>query len=377
VAGRLAGVPGQGGATWAVLQYLHGFAALGHDVLFVEPVEARAEVAGYFEAVVAAEGLRGRAALLHPGRRTTGVPYADAVRFAAGADVLVNLAGVLADPELTGPVARRIFVDLDPAFTQLWQAQGVDVGLAGHDGYFTVGPAVGTAACPVPDGGVRWRPTRPPVVLHRWAVDDGPARHGWTTVGHWRSYGPVVHDGAFYGQRAHSVRELLPLPELLALLGARWEPALAVHPGDAADLAALAEHGWRLLDPAVVAADPAAYHAFVTGSVGEIGIAKAGYVTSRCGWFSDRSVCYLAAGRPVVAEDTGWTAFLPAGEGLLAFSDAAEAADAVAEVAGNYRRHRKAARALAEDLFDARLVLHRLLDAAVGDAPPGDGGGRP
>jgi len=377
VAGRMAGVPGQGGATWAVLQYLHGFAALGHDVLFVEPAEASVEVVGYFEAVVTAEGLSGRAALLHPGRRTTGVGYADAVRFAARADVLVNLAGVLADPELTEPVARRVFVDLDPAFTQLWQAQGIDVGLSGHDGYFTVGPAVGTAACPVPDGGVRWRPTRPPVVLDRWPAADGPARHGWTTVGHWRSYGPVVHDGVFYGQRAHSVRELLPLPELLAPLGAHWEPALAIDPGDDADVAALAEHGWRLLDPAVVAADPAAYHGFVTGSVGEIGIAKAGYVTSRCGWFSDRSVCYLAAGRPVVAEDTGWSAFLPAGEGLLAFTGTAGAADAVAEVAGNYHRHRKAARALAEDLFDARLVLPRLLDAGADDGGIHDGGVRP
>ena len=365
MAGRMAGVPGQGGAAWAVLQYLHGFAALGHDVRFVEPAPARPDAVAFFEALVAAEGLGGRAALLHPGRATTGASYGDLARFAARADVLVNLAGVLTDAELCGPVAQRIYVDLDPAFTQLWQAQGVDMGLGGHDVHLTVGPAVGTAACAVPTGGIDWRPTLPPVVLDRWPYAEEPARHGWTTVGHWRSYGPVVHDGVFYGQKAHSVRQLLDLPGLLAPLGADWEPALAVHPGDGRDLAALAEHGWAPLDPAAVAGDPARYQAFVTGSLGEIGIAKAGYVTARCGWFSDRSVCYLAAGRPVVAQDTGWPAVLPAGEGLLAFTDAAGAADAVAEVAGNYGRHRKAARALAEDLFDARLVLPRLLEAGA------------
>ena len=367
LAGTLAGVPDQGGASWAVLQYRHGFAALGHDVLLVEPAPARPDVVAYFHRVVAAEGLAGQAALLHPGRCATGADYGDIARFAAGADALVNLAGVLADPELTGPVPRRIYVDLDPVFTQLWQAQGVEVGLAGHDVHFTVGPAVGRAECPVPGGGVDWRPTVPPVVLDRWRYAAEPARHGWTTVAHWRSYGPVVHDGVFYGQKAHSVRKLLTLPELLAVHGARFEPALAVHPGEDADVAALAAHGWRRLDPAVVAADPRRYHEFVTGSLGEIGIAKAGYVTARCGWFSDRSVCYLAAGRPVVAQDTGWSRFLPAGEGLLPFDEAAEAADAVAEVAGNYGRHRKAARALAEDVFDARLVLPRLLDADIRD----------
>jgi len=362
LAGAMAGVPGQGGASWAVLQYHHGLVALGHDVLLVEPAPARPEVLAYFDAVVAAEGLAGRAALLHPGRSARGVAYRDVARFAASADVLVNLAGTLRDSELTGPVARRVYVDLDPAFTQLWQAEGVDMNLAGHDSHLTVGPLVGTAGCPVPACGVDWRPTVPPVVLDRWPPSGEPARHGWTTVGQWRSYGPVVHDGCFYGQKAHSVRELLELPGLLAPLDAAWEPALAVHPAEHGDVAALAAHGWSWLDPAVVAGDPGRYHAFVSGSIGEIGIAKAGYVTARCGWFSDRSAAYLAAGRPVVAQDTGWTAFLPNGEGLLAFDDAGGAADAVAEVAGNYGRHRKAARALAEDVFDAQRVLPGVLD---------------
>ena len=362
LAGMLAGVPGQGGASWAVLQYRHGLAALGHDVLVVEPAPASPDVLAYFDAVVAGEGLAGGAALLHPGRATTGLAYRDVARFAASADVLVNLAGTLTDPELTGPPARRIYVDLDPAFTQLWQANGVDMGLAGHDAYLTVGPAVGTAGCPVPDCGVEWRPTVPPVVLDRWEPSGEPARHGWTTVGHWRSYGTVVHDGVLYGQKAHSVRELLELPGVLASAGADWKPALAVDPGEDRDLAALAAHGWRLLDPAVVAGDPDRYHGFVTSALGEVGIAKAGYVAARCGWFSDRSVAFLSAGRPVVAQDTGWTAFLPQGEGLLPFGDVAEAADAVEEVAGNYGLHRKAARALAEDVFDARRVLPGVLD---------------
>jgi hypothetical protein len=362
LAGTFAGVPGQGGATWAILQYALGFRRLGHDVLLVEPIPADPAVVAYFDRVVAGAGLAGRAALVHPGRTATGMAYADVARFAADADVVVNLAGVLHDAELCGPASRRLYIDLDPAFTQLWDAEGIDMHLAGHDSFATVGGALGTAGCPVPTGGIEWIPTLPPVVLDAWPVSDAPPRRGFTTVGHWRSYGSITSGGVQYGQKAHALRALLDLPERVP--GVRFEPALAIHAGDQADRDALAASGWLVLDPAIVAADPDRYRAFVGASTAEIGVAKSGYVTSRAGWFSDRSACYLASGRPVVAQDTGWTRFLPAGEGLLAFTDTASAAGAVREVLSNWRRHAKAARMVAEDLLDARVVLARLLEAA-------------
>ena len=138
--------------------------------------------------------------------------------------------------------------------------------------------------------------------------------------------------------------------------------ALAIHPDERRDLALLAEHGWTLVDPAQVTSTPDCYRAFVQGSKGEIGVAKSGYAASRCGWFSDRSVCYLASGRPVVGQDTGFSRYLPTGEGLLAFETADEAGAGIDMVVRDYERHASAARAIAEEFFDSSRVLPQLLE---------------
>ncbi|MCU1363890.1 MAG: hypothetical protein JWM55_1718 [Acidimicrobiaceae bacterium] len=365
LAGTLAGVHAQGGATWAVAQYALGLADLGHEVLVVEPSERDPAVLAYFARATAALGLAGRAALVHPDRSATGLDYCDVLAWARTSDVLINLAGVLRDEELCGPVPRRVYIDLDPGFTQLWQAvEGVDMGFSGHDRFVTVGPALGTAACTVPTCGLTWTATLPPVVLRAWpALDDAPI-YGVTTVANWRSYGSITHQGVHFGQKAHSLRHLLDLPRRVP--GVVFEPALAIDPGEVRDVEGLIARGWRLLDPAYVTAGPDEYREFVQQSRAEIGVAKSGYVTSRCGWFSDRSACYLASGRPVVAQDTGWRDYLPAGEGLLAFDDVAEAGDGLVEILGNYRRHAKAAREIACEIFDSRRVLSALLERVDG-----------
>ena len=354
VAGMVAGDPGQGGATWAVLQYLRGLERLGHDVVLVEPVpDLRADVVDYFDSL----GLR-RAALLRAGtRETAGMPYGDLAAF--GADVLINVSGMLRDPELTRAVPVRLFLDLDPVFVQVWHAQGADVGMGGHTHHATVGHGLAESPVPVDRD---WIATVPPVVLDDWPVAGAIEHDAWTTVGNWRSYGSVEWDGVAYGQKAHSVRRLIELPRLSS---ERLLPALAIHPGEERDLVALAEHGWQIADPTLVAGTPDAYRRFVAGSKGELGLAKAGYVDARSGWFSDRSACYLASGRPVVAQDTGFGDYLPVGEGLLAFDSAEQAAGAMAAVAADYDRHRGAARALAEEHLDSDVVLTRLLEAIL------------
>jgi glycosyltransferase involved in cell wall biosynthesis len=138
--------------------------------------------------------------------------------------------------------------------------------------------------------------------------------------------------------------------------------ALAIHPDERQDLRALAANGWDLLDPAQIARTPADYQRFIQGSKAEFGIAKSGYVASRCGWFSDRSLCYLASGRPVLAQDTGFSNFVPVGEGLFAFRSTEDILAAIEEVQMNYARHARAARAIAEEFFDSDKVLSRLLD---------------
>jgi hypothetical protein len=273
--------------------------------------------------------------------------------------VVVNLAGTLRDAALLDAAAVRAYVDLDPAFTQVWHEQGIDVGLTGHTHHLSVGLSLGAPDCTAPVCGRDWLPVLPPVVLDVWDEATVLERDAFTTVANWRGYGSVHHAGITYGQKAHAWRQLLAVP---AGTPRPCTPALAIHPCEEADLGALAEHGWRLLAPQAVAGTPEEYRTFVRGSLAELGIAKAGYVTSRCGWFSDRSACYLASGRPVVAQETGFSDHLPTGAGLLAFATADEAVAATVAVVGQYARHRRAARELATAHLDARIVLGAVLD---------------
>ncbi len=332
VAGMVAADPHQGGATWAVLQYVLGLEQLGHEVWLVDPADPSGDVQAYFRAL----DLGPRAFL---GDYDGPLP-----------DVLLNVSGMLRDERVLGRTPIRVYLDLDPVFNQLWHAQGVDVGLEGHTHYVTVGRHL-------PPTGHEWIETLPPVVLDRWPVADRIETNAFTTVGNFRAYGSIEHEGVRYGQKAHSLRPLLELPRLS---DERFALALAIHP-DEPDLAALRERGWELLDPRGVAGTPADYAAFVRGSKAELGIAKEGYVVSRSGWFGDRSAAYLASGRPVLAQDTGFGERLPTGAGLLAFADTDEALAAIEALSLDYDRHARAARAIAEEHLDSRRVLTRLL----------------
>jgi hypothetical protein len=372
VSGMIAGDTHQGGASWAVLQYLLGFRRLGHEVYFVEPLRpevleaasAPLETSGnaaYFREVTGAFGLEGRAALLVAGsQETVGVDYRDIVQIGRRADVLVNISGLLADEELIGDIPVRVFLDLDPAFTQLWHAvEGIDMGFDRHTHFVTVGLSVGRPECSVPTSGLPWITTLQPVVLGCWPAGGKISHDALTTVGNWRGYGSIQHDGVFYGQKAHSLRELMDLPTLTT------EPfllALAIHPDERRDLSALAAHGWTLVDPPRVAGTPATYRRFLQRSKAEFGIAKSGYVVSRCGWFSDRSVCYLASGRPVIAQDTGFSRFLPTGEGLFAFETSDDVLGAIETLRDDYPRQARVARSIAREHFDSDRVLRRLLN---------------
>ena len=376
VSGRIAATPYQGGATWAVLQYLLGLRELGHDVWFVEPIPtAQLGPAGtrlacsrntaYAVSVFSAIGFKDRWALLREGTtETVGLSYRSIA--ATAFDVHINVSGALRDPELTDRIPVRLYLDVDPAFTQVWHGiDGHDLGLSGHTHFATVGCGIGTPECPVPTDGIHWHHTLPPVVLSHWTPDAEITRPAMTTVANWRSYGSTELEGVAYGQRAHSFRAFFDLPRATRVA---LEPALAIDAGEVDDLAALARNGWTFLDPAAVAATPAFYRQVVRSSRGELSIAKSGYVLSRSGWFSDRSACYLASGRPVVAQDTGIGRAMPIGEGLITFSTPAEAVDALERVDADYERHAAAARRIATDELDSAVVLADLLRyAGVGE----------
>jgi hypothetical protein len=370
VSAMLAAVPNQGGWAWAVLQYLLGLERLGHRVFFVEPLTSatlghadldRSPAADYFRHTARDFSLSNAALWLADTRHTVGASYDELCAAAARADVWLNLSGVLAGGDLTHCIPVRVYLDLDPGFTQLWESvEGIDMRMAGHTHFVTVGLAIGRPGCPVPTCGQQWLTTLPPVVLERWPAGHPIVHHAFTTVANWRGYGSVEYQGVVYGQKVHSLRPLIGLPSKTS---ARLLLALAIHPQERGDLAALCHHGWQLVDPGQVAATPQQYAAFVCGSRGEFGLTKSGYVAARCAWFSDRTACYLAAGRPALVQDTGLEDFLPLGEGLLTFRTLDEAADGLERIQADYARHARAARHLAAEHLDSDKVLRRLLQA--------------
>jgi hypothetical protein len=302
------------------------------------------------------------ALLVAASHETAGVPYGTLREAAQRADLLVNVNGMLRDPALMESIPIRLYLDLDPVFNQLWAEQGIDVGLDGHTHFATVGLGLGAPGTSLPTAGRSWTPTLQPVVLAEWPFAPEAPCDGLTTVANWRSYGSLERDGVRYGQKAHSFRRFFGLP---GRTDVAVRAALAIHDDERDDIASLKANGWDLLDASAMAGTPDRYRRFVQGSWAELGIAKEGYVVSGSGWFSDRSVCYLASGRPVLGQETGFSDFLPTGDGLLAFATLEELLVGIEDLRADYPRHRRGARALAEDVFDSDTVLPKLL-AAIG-----------
>jgi glycosyltransferase involved in cell wall biosynthesis len=367
VCGALAQRPWRPGHAWVFLQYLLGFRQLGYEVLFIDrlelgPVSGRrvhdTPQARWLIATMKEAGLDGRYAALLADGQTLGLSRRRLYSELGGCELLLNVNGYLEDEQLLEAAPRRVYLDIDPGFAQIWEAQGLADTFAGHDDFVTVGTNVGGADCRVPTGGRRWITTLPPVVLDRWPL--APAGRAFTSVGSWRGpFAPLAYQGETFGLRAHEFRRFLGLP---ARVGAPCEVALDIEAADRRDREALVASAWTLVDPLRDLGTFGAYERYVHGSMAEIAIAKSLYVRTRAGWFSDRSASYLACGKPVLALDTGFGRALPTGRGLLSFDDVGEAAQAAEEVRGNLAEHSAAARELAEEHLDARVVLGRLLE---------------
>ena len=362
LAGSLAQASSRGGHCWFFGQWLMGLRRLGWDVFFIDyedddaPLEAqdRRRLADVMRDFGFAESY----ALLTRSGSNGGRSRADAIEILRQSDALINVMGFLPDDELLAAAPRRVFLDIDPGYGQIWRELGLADILNGHDDFVTVGSNVGRTECGVPAVGVEWISTLPPVVLDEW-----PRRAGgtsWTTVATWRGpWGPVEYGGRVLGSRVHEFRKFATLP---GRVKARCELALDIDISEHDDIELLRVNGWSLVEPSRVACDPNAYRAYIQRSRAELCIAKNIYVETRSGWFSDRSVCYLASGKPVLAQETGFTDALPAGEGLLAFVTPEEAAEGLRRVEDDYEHHAAAAREIAEEHLDSDRVLSVLLD---------------
>jgi hypothetical protein len=366
---------GSGGLAWMNVQYLAGLRDLGHEVFYLEECGQEswvynwetgelttaldypaADVRGALEPL----GLGDRW-IYRAGDQAVGMAAAAFADVCAQADLLI----VHAVPLLTWRAEyarprRRVFVDVDPGFTQISLAVGAaDLARTVDrcDRLFTIAQRLGAPDCPIPAAGRVWLRTRPPVALPHWPLAEGPASH-FTSVMHWRGFRDVTYEGVTYGQKDREFPKFQELPRLTAQ---PFRIALAGTPPET-----LTPYGWEVVPAGVPSRTPWSYRSFIQQSRAEFGVAKHGYVRMRGGWFSDRSVCYLASGRPVLVEDTGLADWLPTGEGVVTFRDVAGALRGIEAINADYERHRRAARRVAQEHFATERVLPPLLDAAMG-----------
>jgi len=377
--------PFSAGTAWDRIAYIRGLRDLGHEVIFVEEVrrdwcaDATGRPCSYassanrsiFERITRQFGLLSSACqIFDGGRDTTGLSLSRLLEVVSGTDLLVNISGHLTTPQVLDRVARRAYVDEDPVYTQLWDAEWqADLGLDDHDVLFTTGANIGTPRSDVPTRGRRWHHTVPPVTSDWWSLPE-PTRPGrYTTVASLGRYADLPYRGRWYRSKEPELQRFANLPRASA---GTFEIALADQERSPATAARLRGGGWTVTDAAQLG-DVDDYRHFVACSAGEIGIVKGAYVEGRAGWIGDRSCQYLAAGRPVLLQSTGLGATVPLGEGIVEFGSPEQAVDAVAAIEGAYRHHARSARELARQHFDAAAVLAALVDTAMSQpgAPAG------
>ncbi len=371
------------GVAWQVLHYLEGFRGLGYEVYYVEdtgdwpydPIQN-----------TVTDDCRYTTAYLARIMDWWGEPHRWAYRSSADGEVygmgeprltelfrqagiLVNLSGatVLRPHHLQVPV--RIYLETDPVLPQIEVAQNrtftIDL-LSAHTHHFTFGENLGAADCGVPIGRFHYYPTRQPIVLDWWAGPSSRPHEGaFTTIGNWRQMGKDVewNGDTYFWSKHHEFLKCLDLPRHTKQ---RLEVALSQVDAEAIDL--LTSHGWTVVDGARLSIDMNPYRDYIQGSRGEFTVAKDQNIRLRSGWFSDRSACYLAAGKPVITQDTGFGAILPTGEGLFSFGALSDAQAALETINADYHRHSSAARRIAETYFRAETVLRDMMDT-VGASP--------
>ncbi len=371
VAGYLAGNP-VGGHVLSILHWLAGLRGLGYEVVFVEhhgwpdacwnpvtktlsddPSYGLGELAAHAERF----GLRGWC-FVDANGVYHGLPKDQMATICRTADVLVGLWTVTWLEEFAD-CRRRIFIDTDPGFTQFGMSPDVRASLAFaspvdfHE-HYSYGVRIGKPDCPIPTHGIYWRPLRPPVALDLLPVQFTPHAPCFTTVMSWSPRKPIVYDGVEYGQKDVEFWRIAELPSRVAT-------CLEIALGGKAPYDAIRAAGWRIADAAAVTATPWTYRDYIARSRGEFSVAVNLEVKTQSGWFSDRTAAFLASGKPVVVQDTGFSEDLPCGEGLFAFRTLDDAAAALGEIERDYPRHCQAARRIAEEYFDANRILPRVL----------------
>lgn len=358
--------PKGGGLLWMYLNWALGLRALGCKVIWLEFVSSNTP----------ADEIRANIAALKNRLETYGLVNCLALHSctnepllpeltrgslsldeAAGADLLLDCRSNTS-LQVVKRFRRSALMDLDPGLLQMWISKKL-FDITPHDVYFTIGETVGQPGTLVPDLGLTWNYTPPCVALDWWLPCE--KRDGrFTSVAHWYANGGLLDDPMLDDKRT----AFLPFLDLPLVTGRDLELALDLQPNDD-QRSRLEEHGWRVVHAHEIAPTPWDYQRYIQNSVGEFSCAKPSYVKLETAWVSDRTLCYLASGKPAVVQHTGQSRFLPDSAGIFRFRELKEAAECVERVLGDYEHQCKLARNLAEEYFDARKVVANLLERAL------------
>jgi hypothetical protein len=367
-----------GGHFWVYMQYVQGLRQAGCQVYWLErvpgdgPWRKKSRIEAWLRRL-GRYGLDGKVILYadNAGGSAQSPPHdylvgtwPEAQRVFQRADLLLNFHYAM-DAGLLGYFRRTALVDIDPGLLQKWMSTRQLV-VAPHDLYFTIGEMVGTPHAPVPDCGLDWVHIRPAVCLELWPYRYDPQCELFTTVTDWWSgFASEIVDGREVLYDNNKRVSFLAFAELPRLTSQPLELAVYLAAEDTEDRRTMQRHGWRLRHSLEVSRTPEMYRSYIQGSRGEISCVKPSYAKQQTGWISDRSLCYLASGKPVVVQRTGIGSYLPSGEGILQFSSTAEAAAALDTVNADYERHCRSAREIAETYFDARQTAEKILDVGL------------
>ena len=370
------------GVIWQHVHYIVGLRQLGHEVYYVEdsarlPYNPETfEVNNEFDYAATIlnrlsrefefKNCWGFCARYLPGNPTAGLPLKKIRQLYRDADAILNICGTQEFNDDLLKSDRILYVESDPGVEQIKVDQRVRSTidyLDRHRALFTFGENVGTKKFPVPTHGFKWLPTRQPIVTDLWKTNRSPARTAvFTSVANWSTSGlkDITWRGKKYlWSKSLEFMRFVPAPKRS---GETFELAIDIKDKKTRDKFLRA--GWRFRSPHDLSVDYWLYRDYIQRSKGEFTVAKDQYVRLNTGWFSDRSACYLAAGRPVIIQETGFSDIYGGSGGLFAFSSLAEVVDAVKAVNADYRKHSRAASALAREVFEAKTVLKSLLDRA-------------
>jgi hypothetical protein len=373
VFGPMVGMPIPG-VLFQVLHYMNGLRSLGFDPWYVEdshrwvydPIRGE-QVEGGSDQIAQIEPFLRKYDLFHrfcyragPGALTYAESNVDIEELYRSADLFLNITGAQELRSEHLQIPARAYIESDPFAAQAKFNKGdadTQAQLNHHTHFFSFGENIGGSDCLVPQTGHSWLPTRQPVDLSIWPEDE-PTVDAYRTITTWSNKGKDLewNGELWYWTKDREFKKFLDLPQ-------RVDPDLVLATNVDVDTSKLLKNsGWTVEPSQFTARESEQYVRFIAQSRGEFTIARDQYWRPRTGWFSDRSACYLASGRPVVTQETGFSRFIPTGEGLFGFSTLDEAVDAIETIESDYERHRRAAREIAVEYFDARTVLSKLID---------------